>query len=147
MEHDNHYWELKTKDGASIQIPPSAVDIVKRRWDAGQPIHTTARTVPPRDIVSFEKSTKILSEVPLVEAAAQAFNEPIVSENGIVARWVKKDVTQGEFNQFYSKNPAYRKLKNDAGLVVVAFKLPVHLCDESKVQYCTNDDIMSLTNN
>ena len=147
MEHDNHYWELKTKDGASIQIPPSAVDIVKRRWDAGQPIHTTALTVSPRDIVSFEKSTKIWSEVPLVEAAAQAFHEPIVSENGIVARWVKKDVTQGEFNQFYSKNPAYRKLKNDAGLVVVAFKLPVHLCDESKVQYCTNDDIMSLTNN
>jgi hypothetical protein len=144
---DNHYWALKTRDGITINIPPKAVEVVKRRWDSGQPIHTSTQTIPANQIVSFEKTARTKTDIPLIEAAAAAFNQPIITEAGVASRWVKKDVSQGEFSQFYSKNPSYRKLSGDGGLVVVAFKLPVHLFDSSKLQYCSDIDIKQLTNN
>lgn len=144
----NHYWELTLRDGTKVQIPPEGVEVVQRRWDQGRPISTRRQVIPPNQIVSFEQTSRVKTDVPLIEAAAQAFKEPMEEEvNGeivIQARWVKKQVTQREWEKFYSAS-GYKRLPDEGGMVVVAFRLPTHQID-SKVSYCSDSDIKVLTN-
>ena len=143
----DYYWELVQYDGTRIEVPPEAVPVVQRRWDNGEPIHTSDMTIPANQIKFFRKTSKRHSAQPLLEAAAQAFNEPVIDEatNSIKARWVKKHVPQREYTKHYAQIPAYRKLGEDSGMIVVAFAQPVHMIDTNKVEYCTEEEIQQLT--
>lgn len=137
------YWELVTKDGETrIEIPPASVDIVKKRWNAGEPIHTkNYGSIAANTIKYFRPTTKVYGQLPLLEAASQAFGEPIYNDDGsIISRWVTSEVTNMEYAKLYSHVPAYRKLRSDGGLVTVAFLKPVHAIDVNKTPYCTEEE-------
>ena len=139
-------WELVQHDGTTIDIPPSAVDVVKRRMESGEPINTSAMVIPANQIKAFRITERRYGQQPLLEAAAQAFNEPMYTDDGaILAKWVKKPVPQRDYAKLYSAVPAYRKLATDGGMVVVAFILPIHEIDLDKVQECTESEVESLT--
>lgn len=141
----DYYWEIIQHDGTRTEIPPESVEVVKRRWNNHEPIHTTDESIPASQIKTFRKTAKPFNAQPLLDAAAQAFDEPVLNPNGsIVYKWVKKPVAQNEYAKHFSHLPAYRKLANDSGLVVVAFKLPVHAIDVNKVENCTDEEVLQL---
>jgi len=143
------YWELIQRDGTVIEMPPEAVAVVKRRWEAGQPIHTKHQgSIPPAQIVAFRPTDKLATQTPLLEEVAQAFNEPVVEvrENGetvVIVRWVKKRVTQNRWEKFYSPSN-YKRLGEEAGMVTIAWRQPIHQINSLEVQYCTEDEIRQL---
>jgi hypothetical protein len=144
----NYYWELIQFDGTRIEIPPSAVEVVNRRWSNGDPIITDSMTIPANQIKTFRKTNKLFGQQPLLEAAAQAFNEPVLNEDGSIgSRWVKKSVTQTQYNKHYSAISAYRHLGEEQGMVTVAFRLPIHQIDHSNVDDCTEAEVLRLTRN
>lgn len=142
---DNHYWQITLRDGQKIQVPPEAVEIVKRRWEANQPIKTSKQIIPIHQIVAFEKTSRTKAEVPLVEAAAQAFKEEMLNEDGsVICRWVKMQVTSKEWEKHYSPHH-YKRLADEDGMVVVAWFQPAHLFNSERTSYCTDEEIKSLT--
>lgn len=142
-----YYWELIQHDGTRIEIPPEAVATVKRRWDKGEPIHTSTGSIPANQIKKFQQTDKAFTTTPLLEAAAQAFGEPMFKEDGSVkARWVKKNVTQDRWNRHFAALPSYRQLGEFNGMVTIAFVLPIHQIDATSLSYCTDEEIRSLTN-
>lgn len=120
---------------------PSAVEVIRRRWDAGEPIHFPDMTIPAHQIVEFRRTSRPYGQ-PLLDAAAQAFNEEMTNPDGsIVFRWVKKNVTSREYNKSYRGLPAYRRLGEENGMVVVAWRLPVHEIDVRSMSYCDENEI------
>lgn len=140
------YWELKTYDGQSLEIKPAAVDVVRRRLEAGEPINTTTTTIPAKQVQSFKQTDKRYITQSLLDSAAQAFKEPQITTAGeVTAKWVKKLVTNDKYNRFYSANPAYRKLGDVNGMTEIAFTLPTHLIDVNNVSYLTAEEEHMLT--
>lgn len=146
----NYYWELRYgdwKDLKRIIIPPSAVDTVKRRWDNGEPIHTTTGSIPANQIKEFEITDKLFNPQPLIEDVARVFNEPVLTEDGsVVARWVKRPVTRQKWEKYYSISQGYRYLDDQNGMVMMAFSLPVHQIDLHNTTYCSQEELIRLTN-
>ena len=144
-----YLWELTYGDyrnPKSVMVPPDSVAVVKRRWDAGSPIHTSAGSIPARDIRGFEMSATPHSDQHLLEAASQAFREPEYNEDGsTIVEWVKKVIPQPVYQKRYDGIPAYRILSNVGGLVTIAFRLPVHEINLTKVEQCTDEEVNSLT--
>lgn len=133
-----YYWEIVKKDGTKVDIPPQAVEVVKRRWNEGQPIHTTSESIPANQIKDFRKTSRPHGQ-PLLEAAAQAFKEPLINPDGSLAvTWVKVVVSPHEYQTYYSKLPAYKKLGKD----MVAFRKPIH--EITNEAYCTEEEIRRL---
>lgn len=140
------YWELIQHDGTVIEIPPAGVDVVKRRMANGEPINTKTAIIPANQIKTFRQMGKQFNPQPLLEAAAQAFDEPVVNDDGSVAsKWVKKPVTQREYAKHFSNIPAYRKLADENNVVVVAFRLPVHQINYQTLEECTEQEVQQLT--
>lgn len=144
-----YFWELTYgdyKNPKTVMIPPDAVAVVKRRWDANQPIHTSAGSIPAREIRGFEMSAQPYSDQRLLESAAQAFREPEFNPDGsMVVEWVKKVIPQPVYQKRYDGIPAYRVLSNVGGLVTMAFRLPIHQIDITKVEYCSVEETTMLT--
>lgn len=140
------YWELVLKDGRTIQIKPASVAAVRQRWQANQVINFQSESINPYDVKTLRATSRVYSEVPLIEAAAAAFDEPIIGDTGEVAgRWVKKEVSPSDYANHYGKIPAYRRLSSDSsGMVTVAFVLPIHEIKGDQLAYCTDDEIKSL---
>lgn len=142
---EEYYWDLTLKDGRVIHIPPKGVPIVQRKMQDREPVVTSTMTIPFSEIKGFEKSSRKKADVPLLEQAAMAFGDPMFTEEGAIkARWVKKEVTRGEYEKQYAKSPSYKYLASDDGMVTIAFVLAVHQIDFNKVQYCTNEEEKSL---
>lgn len=140
-----YYWELILFDGTTTLIPPAASDLIKKRWDDGQPIHLSTGSVPANQIKSFKPTDKPFTQTKLIEDVSQAFNEPLLNNDGsIVFRWVKKAVTREKYNKHYSNVPSYRFL-NDDGMVTIAFRLPVHMIEQTITPYCDEQEIKVLT--
>lgn len=142
----NYYWELICRDDTRYEIPPEAVEVVKRRMANKDAINLSSATIPYSEIKQFRVTDKRYAQQPLLEAAAHAFNEPMYNQDGsVIAKWVKKNVPQREYNKHYSHIQAYRRLGDTGSMVTVAFFLPVHDIDTNKVDYCTDDEIATLT--
>lgn len=147
---EQYYWRLTTKDGRQVLIPPSAVSVVRRRIEARETINTTSITVPFSEIKTFEKTAKKAINIPLIEDAAKAFGEPMITEFedgtlGIKARWVKKEVTASEYAAYYAKHLSYQKIGDtEEGHVMVAFVMAAHAVDTDRVEYCTTEEIQKL---
>lgn len=133
------YWQLTQKDGTTILIPPEAVERVQHWMSAKEPILLKSAVIPYSEVKGFEATSKAYSNVPLLEEAAAAFKEPIFTEDGSMqARWVKKAVTQREYQNYFSKIPSYHKLDEDGARVWVAFLIAVHDIDHTRVDNCTD---------
>lgn len=141
-----YYWELVLRDGTKYDIPPAAVPVVKRRMEAHDPINLKTASIPYAQIEHFRITSKAFDTQPLLEAASQAFNEPIYTEDGsIQARWVKKLVTQREYSKAYTHG--YRRLGDENGMVVVAWRQPLHSIDNSVTQDCDEGEVQKLESN
>lgn len=140
-----YYWELLTKEGVSIYIPPESVAKVNKHMADGTPIVTRSMTVPVDQVKAFRVTNKLYSSQPLLDAAAQAFKEPVYNDDGsIVCRWVKKSVTSREYATHFSKIPSYHKLSDNGAHVWVAMLSPVHDIDLNRVEYCTEEENVRL---
>jgi hypothetical protein len=144
MTEDNYEWELVTKDGRKFSVPPDKAQVVKRRWDAKEPIHFANESINYHDIERFNKTTKAPTTVPLLQSAAAAFGEPMLEGDSIKWHWVKMDVSQREYSKFYSQAPGYKSLDGQNGMVTVAFRQPLHQIDPYKTEVCTQDEITRL---
>lgn len=141
----SYYWELEQHDGTIVHIPPQAVEIVKRRIDENKPINTTQAVIPINQIRSFRKSSKPYNSERLLEEASRVFNEPVISVNGeALYRWVKMRTTRRKWDSYYSKIGSYKLLGDDEGLVIIAFRLPIHVIDTNTVEYCDEDEVSRL---
>lgn len=146
----DYYWELTYgdfRDTKRILLPPAVVPVVQRKWDAGETVHLKGRaSIPANQIRSLEKTDQPFGLQGLLEGAAQAFHEPLVTEAGdMKAQWVKKVVTADRYHRYYSQLPAYRRLPSDGEMVTVAFRLPTHQVNSAIVTACTPDEIRLLT--
>jgi hypothetical protein len=150
---DDFYWELTLMNKDKILIPPEYVATVKRKWAAGEQITTSRQVVPAHQIVNFEQTSRRRAGANLIEQASQAFKEPIIrtrefsdgtTDEAVATKWVKKQITQREWEKYYAPHN-YKRIWGEAGIVVVAFRCPTHLIDVNKVQYCTADEVEKLT--
>lgn len=141
------YWKENPKDPTKLEVPPSGVEVIKRRWDNGQPIHTAkSGSIPANHISSFTPTGKIFSTQPLLDTASQAFNEPQINDDGSIrCKWVKKHVTSDKWNKHYS-HTGYRKLGEESGMVIVAFKQPIHQVNPELVEFCSDEEVHTLIN-
>lgn len=139
----DYYWELIQFDGTRLDIPPDAVEVVKRRMASGQTINTKTMSIPSNQIKTFRQTEKRFNSQHLLEEVAQAFKEPLETEDGVQSRWVKRDVMQNKWEKYFAAIPSYRLLSEDNGMASIAYKLPVHLITET-VSNCTEDEIAKL---
>jgi hypothetical protein len=141
-----YYWEIVDYEGNVTYIPPDAVEKVRKKREAGLPIQTTSGDITPNQIKHFRVSNRPYNQVPLLEAVSEAFNEPLLNEDGsIVYRWVKKLVPSRLYQKHYSALPSYHSLGEQNGMAWIAFKQPVHQVNTNEVEYCTEDEIKRLT--
>lgn len=141
---NNYYWRLELRDGRVIDIPPRYVDLVKRKMDSRQPIHTNDGSIPFAQVVSFNRSSKEFTDRTLMAGVAQAFNEPLVTDEGEVkAMWAKKRMSRNEYEK-QAKGSTYRKIGEEDSFVIVAFVIPVHRFDKSYMEECTDAEIRLL---
>lgn len=142
----NFYWELVQFDGTTLDVPPDLVDTVKKRMEQKLIINTTSMSIPSNQIKYFRKTSKPFHAQPVIEAVAQAFKEPLLNEDGsIQAKWVKKLITQREYAKLGSQG--YKRLPDEEGMVVVAFRQPIHQIDVEKTSEITEDEIRQATQN
>lgn len=150
---EEFYWELTLMSGDKILIPPEYVASVQRKLDAGEYITTSRQKFPAHQVTNFERTSKRKAGTNLLEQAAQAFSEPLTrtrhfkdgtSDEAVSVKWVKKQVTQREWEKYYSPH-GYKKINSAGGVVVVAFRCATHLVDTNNVQYCTTDEVERLT--
>lgn len=142
------YWELKYgsyDDLKSVMIPPAAVEVVKRRWDAGQAIHLSSGSIPANQIRSFEVTAKLFNQMSLIEDVARAFNEPMFDENGaMLCKWVKVNVTRNKYDKGLYAN-GYKRLDENNGIITLAFRKPVHEINPVETPVCNEDEVRQLT--
>jgi hypothetical protein len=137
----DYYWNLTLKDGRTLPIPPVGVAVVQRKINEKAPIHTRNEMIPFSEVKGFEKTSRRFTDVKLLEDTARAFKEPVVTDEGAVkARWVKKHVSQSEYDKYYAKSIMYKYLTNVEGMVAVALLLPVHMIDPSIHEPCTPEE-------
>lgn len=141
-----YMWELVQHDGTTLDIPPDLVEVVKRRMGNKEAINTKTMVIPFNQIKFFRQTSRPFSTQPLLEEVAQVFHEPLMGDNNsIQSRWVKKHVTHGEYAKKYSFG--YKRLEDEGGMIVVAFKLPTHLIDVSQTPYLTDEEMRKINNN
>lgn len=148
-----YYWKLVLKDDSEYTIKPQAVDLIRKRMAEKAPINLRTRTVPFSEVKDFRQTDKAYHETPLLEGVSQAFGEPVYTQTewngrtyeGILARWVKRRVTPERWQNYHAKTTD-RRLGEEDGMVVIAYKLPVHSIDLREVQYCTPEEVQKLDN-
>ena len=152
MEEIETYWDLTMKDGTVIPVKPQHVLEIKRQMRESKHLITSDWTKNVSDIKSFEKTSRLVRPLnalqggaeDLEEGAAKAFHTPVYDNEAVRAKWVKRQVSRREWIATYSKIPAYRELDGGGSFVIMAYRLPVHLIDDTKVSYLTNMEIDKL---
>lgn len=130
----------------TVKIPPDSVPLITRKIANKQPINLSNNAVVlPGQVKEFEPSDIPFGEENLLEEASRAFNEPLHTSSGLASKWVKKTVTMGKFEKFYSISPGYHPLAEINGMMTVAFKLPVHVINQQITPYCTDNEVLTLT--
>lgn len=132
------HWVLPLKDGTEIKIPLNKISDINKKLANREPITTPGRTVLWQDIAGGPRRYEpVPAGSDLAEQAAIAFNEPILSDNNEVrCTWVKEQVSANRWNKYYANFPNYYKLGNSYDNVVMAYRLPIHMVDNT-VDKCT----------
>lgn len=134
---EDYVWDLHVRDGRVIPFAPNSVEAVKDKLQNGESVGS----IPADDVVRFERTDRRFTDYTLQEETARLLKEPLMShDNRVKARWVKKEVSQSEYDKYYGKSMAYRYLDNSADGVMIAMTVPAHMVDLERVQYCTPDE-------
>jgi hypothetical protein len=150
-----YYHILKLWDGEEIRVKPSAVDAVNRYLDNKDGfIPTATRRINVKEVRDFNLSDvpydeedsrqqKLIesSEEPslLLQDAAEAFNTPLTSGDGVKCRAVKKSVSLKAWDTLYSKQTYVLVGKSD-NYAVIAWWQPVHQKMRLGVDHCNPDE-------
>lgn len=152
------YWHIELYSGEIIKVKPDPAKIkhiqnlISKQEGA---ITTPTRSIIVKDIKDFRVSDEMYTDQKLLEGASQAFKEPILTETpgpngmvyvGVKARYVKKSVPRRKWESYYSKMSSYRLLSENDNYVMMAFVLPVHSIDHTKVQELTPEEELRLSN-
>jgi hypothetical protein len=146
------YWDLILWDGEIIKIQPDNVANVQHKIDNKLDVKMLSRTVIYKNIKDFVQSGEVYvdrkllaSSDQLQDEAARAFGEPIITESGgVKAKWVKRTIPRREWTKYYSGIPSYKLLNDNDNYVDIAFVLPVHQIDQSRVQVVTGMELALL---
>lgn len=132
-----YYWEIELWDKEIIKVKPDAEKIkyIQELLAKGEGMLTTpTRSISVKNIKDFHVSDEVYTDQKLLEGASQAFNEPIETPEGIESRMVKKSVPRRRYDTHFRHISAYRVLEEGDNSVVLAFKLPTHQIDHTRVQ-------------
>lgn len=139
----NNYWHIELYSGEIIKVKPNADNIkfIQEKLAKQEGAITTAtRSIVVKDIKDFRLSEEPFIEQKLLEDAAHAFNEPIITERGIKSEWVRKTVPRRRWEAHYAHIPSYKFHSESDNSVTMVFKLPVHLIDRDRVQIVNSQE-------
>lgn len=141
-----HYWHLINYENEHIPVKPENVELVQKKLATGEGfIRTPTRSIAVRSIKDFVESDEPYTDQKLLEGASQAFNDPLITKDGIKARIVKKSVPARKWNSYYSHIPSYHFLSTNDTYVMMYFTLPVHLIDHEQVEELTEQEEINLS--
>lgn len=135
-----YYWHLELYSGEIIKVKPVQNTIKTIQLKIGKQegaITSKTRSIPTKDVKDFRVSDEPYIDQELLESGLQAFDEPLVIEGSIAARWVKKTVPLRRWDQYYRQIPAYRLLEQNDNYATIAFLMPVHEIDNTRVHPVT----------
>lgn len=151
----SNYWQITLWDKQTIRVKPDNVGFIKDKLERGEGhIITPTRTIAVKDIKSFDETdvpepvAEIGSgptDLSLLEQAAQAFKEPLISSEGAVVKAVKKFVPQRKWDSYYSHIPAYKKLDEQEGRVLMGFYVAVEHINPYTTEPCSPEEIARIT--
>lgn len=143
----SNQWILPLKDGSHVFIPEDKIQDINKKLESRQPIKAADRTILFQDIESGPKRyIEPEADPDLAQAAAIAFNEPMLDDDGNVkCVWVKQSVSTDRWNKYYSNFSNYYKLGKKYEKVVIAYRLPVHMWT-TDVEKCIPTEITDLEN-
>lgn len=166
-----YYWKLvygAYDDLKTIMVPPepknaqglTPIQVVKKRWENNQPVHTSQASISPHEIREFSPTDTLYTDQVLLEAGARAFREPLqtnmgsvrtmhnatVQYKGVASKWVKQITTKDKWERYYSRIDSYHKLYDD-GMVTMAFRKAVHDIDPMITPECSENEVYMLTKN
>lgn len=144
-----NYWHLELWDKEIIKIAPKGDNVINIQNELKKPQGTIVmpdRVINIKNIKEFRLSDEHYTDQKLLEETSLVFNDPQLNKDGSVkSRYVKKGVPRRKWDTFYRYNSAYKMLGEDGNYVMIAFIVPVHQIDHSKVQELTPNDLMSLS--
>lgn len=136
-----NYWIIELWDGEQIKVKPENAPLVQKKIATGEgSINTPDRTIIIKNIKDFRETTERYTDQKLIEAGAQAFNEPVIENDSVMCRMVKKSVTRREYTKHYAHLSAYRKIGEQDNYIVIMWLQPIHLIDYELVEEITQDD-------
>jgi hypothetical protein len=145
-----YYWHIETWDKEIIKVKPDPqadIDYIQQLISKGEgAVLTPTRSISVKNIKDFRLSDEPYVNQKLLETNNALLGRPTYTKEGsVIARWVKKQVPARRWQSFYSANPAYHLLSSDNSLVTMAFLLPIHLIDHSKVEELSDDEEYKLS--
>lgn len=140
----NNYWHIELYSGEIIKVKPNADNIkfIQEKLAKQEGAITTAtRSIVVKDIKDFRLSEEpFIDRKQLADGVAHAFNEPVMTKDGIKSRLVKKTVPRRKWESHYRFIPSYRFHSETDHSVTMTFRLPVHLIDQDRVQIVNSQE-------
>lgn len=141
--NQEYYWHIELYSGEIVKVKPDATKIQYIQKLIGQQsgaITTPTRSIVVKDIKDFRLSDEPYTDQKLIEDAAQAFKEPIITEESIACKWVKKSIPRRRWDTYYRSIPSYHLLYDNEAYVVMAFVMPIHQIDHAVLQELSLDE-------
>lgn len=138
-------WVLPLRDGTTIKIPPSKVANINKLVEAKEPIRIEGRLVLYQELAGGPRLyVPDPIEPGLLEDYAKATGTPVLNTLGEVeCDWIKETVSANRWNKYYSQFASYFKLGNSYESVVIAYRIPKHLVQNSH-EKCTITEVQQL---
>lgn len=140
------YWKLILWDSEEIKVKPENAKLIQDKIATGVgAINTPNRSIVVKSIKDFVETSERYIDQKLLEDGQTAFGEPLVIDDAVMCRWVKKSVTKREYNKYYSPHQAYRKLSDNDNYIIVTWRQPIHQIDKERMEELSPEDELNLS--
>jgi hypothetical protein len=139
----NLYWEIILTTGDSKLVPPKYAEQIKKDIRSGQTHLSTYEPLLIRSILHFRETDKQYVDQSHqlgsgVTEEIQASSQPIITEYGVKAMAIKKQVPTSK-REYHSKM-GHTILSEDDGRITVGFIIPAHRFDPSYMERVTKEE-------
>ncbi|HET8708959.1 MAG TPA: hypothetical protein VFL85_01620 [Candidatus Saccharimonadales bacterium] len=127
-----------------------AEQVIKAKKGGGDVLLPGIGLVATKSISAVEKTTSVYDDftaLPISTAPQYAPDyeyDGRTYDGGVVANWYKKNVDRREWDSYYSKSPAYRRLDAEDQSVWVAMRLPELGQRGTHLVPCNSDEVSRL---
>jgi hypothetical protein len=140
------YWSLILYDGEEIKVRPENVTFIQDKLATFEGfIKTPSRSIAVKSVKDFVETSERFIDQKLLEDGARAFGYPVIENDSVMCRWVKKPVTKREYNKYYAVMPAYWRLEEKDNYMVISWKQPLHLINPERMEELSPDDELNLS--